>query len=322
MRNEIESAIEASLDRAVDMAFGAPLGGVSAPRPREPAAAALRQRLAPAWFRAAFRATSALSPGAAARVARALYFRPRRARVRDDERSALDRGERVVVATGRGDVVAHVWGAGPPVLLVHGWGGHAGQMTPFVGPLVRAGFRAVAPDMPGHGDSSGTLSSLVHFADAIDRVAALFRPLRGVVAHSLGGASVALALSRGLEAERAVFFAPPARFDSFVARFGEGVGAPDEIMRVMLERAQRELGVDFDAMRPEALAPSLRAPLLIVHDDTDAEIALAEGRDLARAWPGAELRTTSGLGHLRLLRDEACVANAVDFVIGGARNAA
>jgi pimeloyl-ACP methyl ester carboxylesterase len=314
MANEIESAIEASLERAFDAALAAPRG---ATLPR--AGAAAKMAPSPAWLRAAFRATSALAPAVAARLARALYFRPRRARVRDDERAALARGERIVAATPRGDVIVHAWGEGPPVLLVHGWGGHAGQMTPFVGPLVRAGFRAVAPDMPGHGESPGTLSSLVHFADAIGQIAALTGPLRGVVAHSLGGASVALALARGLEAERAVFFAPPARFDSFVARFGAGVGAPDAVLQMMLAAAERDLGVDFDAVRPEALAPSLRVPLLIVHDEADAEIAAAEGRDLARAWPGAELVPTSGLGHLRLLRDEACVARALDFIADDAR---
>src|SRR5512140_1573256 len=39
-----------------------------------------------------------------------------------------------------------VWdfGVGPTVLLVHGWSGSAAQMSHFIGPLVKAGFNAVA----------------------------------------------------------------------------------------------------------------------------------------------------------------------------------
>ena len=42
-----------------------------------------------------------------------------------------------------GRVVGRAWGEGPTVLLVHGWGGHAGQMTPLVDSVVAAGHRAV-----------------------------------------------------------------------------------------------------------------------------------------------------------------------------------
>jgi len=78
---------------------------------------------------------------------------------------------------------------GVPVFLMHGWGGHSGQMTPFVDPVVTAGFRVVALDLPGHGESAGSVSSLIHFASALVRAAALFRPVHGLVAHSFGAAA-------------------------------------------------------------------------------------------------------------------------------------
>src|SRR5262249_19040364 len=47
---------------------------------------------------------------------------------------------------------AYAFGTGAQtVLLVHGWNGHAGQMTRFVRPLVANGFRAVLLDLPAHG---------------------------------------------------------------------------------------------------------------------------------------------------------------------------
>src|SRR4051812_13781124 len=189
----------------------------------------LRPIPAPSWLRTGMRMASALAPGAAARVARKLFFTPMRARVRDEERAVLARGELFSLAVGGQRVVGRAWGEGPTVLLVHGWGGHSGQMTSLVDPAMAAGFRAVALDLPGHGESAGSVSSLIHFASALVRAAALFRPVRGVVAHSFGAAASTYAISSGLAVERAVFFAPPAGFESFWARFRAGVGVSQAI---------------------------------------------------------------------------------------------
>ena len=264
--------------------------------------------------RAGFRVTGAVSPRAAARLARRLFFTPPRAAVRDEERAALSRGAGFSLSLGGGRVAGRTWGEGPAVLLVHGWGGHSGQMTPLVEPLLAAGFRAVAVDLPGHGESEGRLSSLVHFAGAIERAAGLFGPLAGLVAHSFGAAACTYSLSRGLAARRAVFFAPPARFDSFWARFRTGVGVAEPVWRLMVDGAEAWLDVRFADIAPADLAPRMASPLLVLHDASDREMDFAEGAELAARWPGARLVRSEGLGHLRILRDAGSVSRAVRFL--------
>jgi pimeloyl-ACP methyl ester carboxylesterase len=276
----------------------------------------LRPVPVPAWLRTGMRVASTLAPGAATRLARKLFFTPRRARLRAEEREVLSQGEPFALEVDGQRVVGRAWGEGPTVLLVHGWGGHSGQMTPFVGPAAAAGFRAVAIDLPGHGESAGRVSSLVHFASALARAAALFRPVHGLVAHSFGAAASTYAVSSGLPVGRVVFFAPPAGFESFWIRFRTGVGLSQEVMDRMLRDAEGWLNVRFDGIAPVDLAPRMTAPLLVFHDPEDGEVPFAEGRELARCWPGAELRPAAGLGHLRILRDERCVAEAVGFLAG------
>jgi hypothetical protein len=99
-------------------------------------------------------------------------------------------GERVVLRVGgnrsgglrgrRGrDVVTESWspiaaeGDAPIVYLLHGWGGYRGQFSAFVEPLTSAGFRVVAIDALGHGDSGPGLFGrgrglLPDFTRAID----------------------------------------------------------------------------------------------------------------------------------------------------------
>lgn len=276
----------------------------------------LRPVQVPTWFRAGFRVAGALAPGVAARLARRLFFTPPRAAMRPEERAVLERGERFELAAGGQRVVGRAWGEGPTVLLVHGWGGHSGQMTALVEPAVAAGFRAVAVDLPGHGESAGGMSSLVHFATALERTAALWKPVEGLAAHSFGAAASTYAMSRGLAARRAVFFAPPARFDSFWTRFRIGVGVSDEVWRRLMRAAESWLQVRFDGIAPLDLAPGMTVPLLVLHDAGDREMSFGEGTELVSRWPGAVLRRTEGLGHLRILRDERCVAEAVRFLQG------
>jgi hypothetical protein len=54
--------------------------------------------------------------------------------------------------------------------------------------------------------------------------------------------------------------------------------------------------------------------LLVLHDRDDKEVPLRAGREIARAWPGAELFVTNGLGHQRILRDPRAMEMVVGFV--------
>lgn len=116
--------------------------------------------------------------------------------------------------------------------------------------------------------------------------------------------------------ERAVFFAPPARFDTFWARFRAGVGVPDGVLRRMVRGSEEWLEVSFAEIAPADLAPRMTAPLLVLHDAGDREMPFAEGAELARRWPGAALRRSEGLGHLRILREKASLDAAVRFLAG------
>ena len=50
-------------------------------------------------------------------------------------------------------IAGEEWGEGPPIYLVHGWGGQRPHLAVFVKPLVEAGYRVVAFDLPSHNES-------------------------------------------------------------------------------------------------------------------------------------------------------------------------
>jgi pimeloyl-ACP methyl ester carboxylesterase len=86
-------------------------------------------------------------------------------------------------------------GEGPPLLLVHGFGGAAWNFSELA-PLI-PGRRLIIPDLPGHGGSSPLPApTLTGFADVLAQIFEE-QPLEGpvdVLGHSLGGV-VALRLA-------------------------------------------------------------------------------------------------------------------------------
>jgi pimeloyl-ACP methyl ester carboxylesterase len=253
------------------------------------------------------------APGLAARLADRMFFTPPRTRPSRGD-SVLRRGQRFALRVeGRG-VAGWRWGKGPAVVLLHGWGGHSGQLTSFVAPLLSRGLSVVALDAPGHGRSARGLSSAVQFARALHALVESTGPVHGVVAHSLGGSAVALAARDGLPVARVVLIAspvdPPAWVEPFAARFGI---AP-EVVDLMKRRSERRLGLLWQDLRVPDLVKHLRQPLLVIHDRHDREVPLSDGAAIAAAWPGARLLETAGLGHNRVLRDPEVVAEAVAFV--------
>jgi alpha-beta hydrolase superfamily lysophospholipase len=149
----------------------------------------------PAFLRLTFLAAARLSPHLGAAIAQEIFFRPMHAPYREEHKAVLATARKASLDVRGKRVQAYFWGEGPSVLLMHGWGGHAGQMTEFVAPLVKAGYEVLAIDAPAHGRSAGRLPTIVHFADAIEAANAAFGPLDSV--HSMAAAPTTIALSRG-----------------------------------------------------------------------------------------------------------------------------
>lgn len=265
----------------------------------------------------AFRTLGATAPGLAAEAAAWLWARPIRARLRPEQAHWLDRARRTWVDAPDGPLRLYEWGQGPTALLVHGWGGHAGQLTPLVEPLIDRGFRVVAVDLPAHGESRQGAPNLLTFGRALAAAEEAAGGFEAVAAHSMGAAAVAWAMeAHGLRASRAVFVAPAASLLEAEGRFSALVGLAEPVRLRMRGLFERRLGVAMARLNAVAAAPSMTARLLVVHDEGDREVPFEEGRALAAAWPGATLVPTSGFGHHRILRQPEVIERAVGFLAG------
>jgi len=206
----------------------------------------------------------------------------------------------------------------PVVLLVHGWGGHAGQMLPLAQAVAAAGLRPVLLELPAHGRSAGTMSNSPQFARAIAYVAARLaadgHALRAAVAHSLGANGLALAAARGLPAERLVLLAPPASPREYTRYFAHTFGLSEATRLAMQRRLESREGVLMAQLEPGAVGPRIAQPTLIVHDREDRVNRFADAEAYRDAIGSARLVATQGWGHRRILKEAAVLAHVAGFV--------
>jgi 2-succinyl-6-hydroxy-2,4-cyclohexadiene-1-carboxylate synthase len=207
----------------------------------------------------------------------------------------------------------HVRGAGPPVLLVHGFTGRATSWGTHVPAFARR-FRVVAPDLPGHGRSAVPVDPrCAGVEQSADDLATILERLGVAPAHVVGyslGARIALRLavvhpgsvrrlvlespSAGLATERE----RAARRDADEVRAslleGQGIAA-------FVEAWEREPVFASQAVLPPAVAARLRAERL-----------RNRPRGLAASLRGA------GQGPMEPLHDRLASVTSATLVIAGA----
>jgi pimeloyl-ACP methyl ester carboxylesterase len=213
-----------------------------------------------------------------------------------------------------------LWGTGPTVMLVHGWGGYGLQLGDFVEPLLAAGYQVLAFDAPAHGQTVGVQTNGFELAQAITTVANYYtttftQSIEGIIAHSLGATSTTLALSKGLQANKIVYLGAICWLSNAVTVFAKRARINLEVEQLMRQLCGEKFGQDmWFRYAVDQTATNLTMPITLFHDRRDRDVSFAESVAIAQVWQGARLVETAGLGHRRILRDAAVIQQTVDFI--------
>ena len=281
----------------------------------------VRNLMALTWERLALAVTTTLSPRLAVERAARLFATPPRIAHTQKEVELLQTGRGFVVPFGFTRLAAWRFGAEdhPAIVFSHGWGGRGAQFRAFVPPLLEAGYQVVLFDHEGHGHSEGHEASLVHFLKGLEGVVSHLEQagitVAGLVGHSLGAAAVAAWLNQTRRPMRTVLIAPPTSIKRWSDYFARRLGLPESIRRAMQERLEERLGRRWKEFELPGSVAHVAGEALVIHDEQDHEVPFTSGLALARAWRGAHMVRTRGLGHRALLRDPGVVQDTLDFIV-------
>mgnify|MGYP001801801388 CR=1 FL=1 len=89
------------------------------------------------------------------------------------------------------------WGESnrPYVLTSYGWGYNAGRWRHYIPTLLKAGYRVIAYDPPGHGKAKKGTVTIPKNSALVSRIVNTFGPPEMVLAHSFGGGTIIEAFS-------------------------------------------------------------------------------------------------------------------------------
>ena len=273
-----------------------------------------------------FQTLGNLFPARFGRIAYNMWFTTTRFKTPERENSVIASANTHDLDVHGLPVHCYSWGDDQPdrplVLFIHGWSGRGSQAHAFVEPLVAAGFRVISFDAPSHGNTPGTQTSGYQVVDTLLRLQQEHGVFDGVITHSFGGMILAASSRFGFTTKKAVCICPPEGLDRLLDNFADALTLPDTVKQAMLSRLRESYGTVLkDVIDTVANASRLEYPALIIHDRDDPEIPWQGSERLHDAWPGSSLMLTDGLKHHRILRDEAVVRAAVDYLTGSGSSA-
>jgi pimeloyl-ACP methyl ester carboxylesterase len=237
-----------------------------------------------------------------------------------------------------------VEGAGPPVLVLHGWGASIEAVRPITTALAPIAT-AHAVDLPGFGESDPPpeawgVGDYARFVDAL--MATLGVESAPVVGHSFGGriaihlavdfphraTKLVLVDSAGIRRKRAARYyrrVALAKVGRAAARVGRARGArlqarirEHTASRDYLEAGElRETFVKVVSEDLHPLLPRIAVPTLLVWGSEDSDTPVADGELMERLIPDAGLVVLDGAGHYSYADAAPAFGRVVRHFLGG-----
>jgi len=236
----------------------------------------------------------------------------------------------------RGGATLRAWVFDPPaacrgtLLLLHGI--HSNKRSQLFAAVRHAarGWRVVAVDSRGHGESSGPFLTygveesrdLVAVVDALERRKLLAHPL-AVVGSSYGAATALQHAAIDARVDKVVAQAPFASLREVVPAYlrwllGPAAGlVPPWVVDDLVDGAALEARFDADSACPRCVAPRIRAAVLLVHSRDDERIPFQHSLQIRDALTcPKDLLLVDGPGHVRIGSSPLVVARVEAWLDG------
>ncbi|MEL6142438.1 MAG: alpha/beta fold hydrolase [Bacteroidota bacterium] len=244
----------------------------------------------------------------------AFYFfdRPPKPFIRPKEVTFLATAERLDMHFEGKNIAIYGWGgdftgavpnetAKPYALLSYGWGYNAGRWRYFVPPLVEAGYRIIAFDPPGHGNSDAGLLEYPMMVRLQTAIIEQFGRPELLLGHSFGGScfiGALAALPRPLHPARVclmgIFSEARYVFHGYRRAIGMNLGTYHSFVKAISRLTGRRLS-SFDNARIGSTMGHIEC--LFLHDPADEVTGFSNAIRNHAYWPGSALHHAVGAGH-------------------------
>lgn len=253
-----------------------------------------------------------IAPDRVSKLMREKGFSVKPFHLSEEQRELLQQARSFYLEFNQNKIRVHEWGTGPVILLVHGWAGRALQLDALIRALLKNGYKVVAFDQKGHGESSSRFSSYPEIVRGTDLVSAHYgNELYGVVAHSIGSNAM-FKVSENLARElKIAAVAPVGNFLNMLEKMRMRMGIYEKLFAHVVRLIEADSGLllsDLNSLDYQKIA---RHDVLLVHDKFDKINKVNASHEIHRNLQGSSLMQTEMLGHSRILGNQAVVDRVV-----------
>lgn len=192
------------------------------------------------------------------------------------------------------------------ILLCHGWADSTTRFTQLIDHLINEGVTVWSLDHIGHGKSFG---STAHLFGVVDGTKAALRHLtdnnaspQALLGHSLGALAVLNLPHEVLKNKKIILVSAPTKFFENMYKSITRAGVSALMLTNLLEKTSAKYGVDWESLSPANNKDKINENFLFIHDDKDLISSYTNIKELIKDHKH-EFLTTTGLGHVRLLKD-------------------
>jgi pimeloyl-ACP methyl ester carboxylesterase len=252
--------------------------------------------------------------GTANSILRALAAMTQRPPVSPLEREAMAQASRISYGENN---VAWAWGKGPLVILVHGWSGRAAQMAPLALHVAGLGFRSVAIDVTGHGDSPKRHTRWDYFfRDIAALTRSLHEEVHAYVGHSAGALSTMAARGlTGIHARRYACICAPSYPFPPINVIQKKLSPKKSVLESYKAYIAAQFETSWEQLQTGCSYAKAGADTLLVYDETDRFVDHSEGDRIRTLCPGSSLVKTKGYSHQSILAAPELAATVGAFLL-------
>lgn len=262
------------------------------------------------YLRTKFKTLSKLAPATAGRMAFDLFCTPYPKYKKRKAPAIFNHARKLtVVMKDKSKIKGFEWQSNSPngqtVLIAHGYASFAYKFEHYITPLLKMGYRVLAFDAPGHGQSEGKHINVVVYQEAIEQIMQQCGPVNHFIGHSLGALTLSMIaeqIDRPNE-RKFVLIAPATKttttFDNFFKMMHFNQVTKDAFINQVLSLTAHK--VEYFAS-DRALA-NYKGPLLWVHDQEDLVCPYKDLEEFQKNAPNnVEFLITNGLGHNKVYK--------------------
>ena len=268
----------------------------------------------PAVIRFTAKTLENISPKLALKFGTAIFYKPIKFQRPHREKELYETAEKEFVKFKGKDLRTYKWIRGDKkVLLVHGWSGRGTQMNKIIEAFTESGFSVYSFDAPAHSDSEGKKTHMYEFVGSIQEMENNYGNFDLIIGHSMGGVATLNAVYKGVKSPKVAIIGTPNLIQNVIADFCMNINFSDKMIPLIIDYVENNHFQRIDEVSSEFVGKQIDIPILIIHDEDDADVLYSEALTIKSKVKKSELYTTKGLGHRLVLANAEVVKKLIEF---------